>query len=103
MRLALAATVLLAAAGSGQAADAASECASAALADYSRQSLALLQAVPLDSLPSVEAVIARRRLQEGYCLRSTHCFYDETLNSAGDLAFRAEFAKCLDEEAEQGK
>ena len=102
MRLAVAFSALVVATGPALA-DAATECVASALTDYSRQSLALFQAVPIGSLPGVDALIAKRRLQEGYCLRSTRCLYGELSTGASDLAFRAEFAKCLNEEAERGK
>jgi hypothetical protein len=69
------------------------ECALAAFNDYTKVSTALL--TQADPILSVEAQITRRRLQEEFCARFVYC---EDTNPNG-FSFRAEFAKCLEDEA----
>jgi hypothetical protein len=73
-------------------------CAAAALTDYTRATVALMQQSPI---MSVEATIAKRRLEEQYCLRSTRCLMGEATDPATGMAFAAEFGTCLREEALQ--
>jgi hypothetical protein len=68
-------------------------CALAAFNDYIKTNTALLtQAGPI---LTVEAQIAQRRLQEEFCARFVRC---EDADPNG-LPFRADFAKCLEDEA----
>ncbi len=83
--------------------DGKSDCAIVALMDYTKQNLALLQSQESQLFPSIEATIAKRRLQESYCLRSTQCLYGTEATGPSNLTSRIEFSKCLDEEAQQGK
>jgi len=47
---------------------------------------------------TVEATIARRRLEEAYCLREATCLFgDAARMDNSNIPFRAEFFKCLDE------
>jgi hypothetical protein len=71
-------------------------CAAAALTDYTRATVALMQQSPI---LSVEATISKRRLEEQYCLRSTRCLMGEATNAATGMAFAAKFSTCLREEA----
>jgi hypothetical protein len=73
--------------------DQAKACAVAAKTDYIKENLALLnQGTPL---LSVEGTITQRRLEEQYCLRFVRCFYGDP----NDLAFKAEFNSCLEDES----
>jgi hypothetical protein len=68
-------------------------CGVAAMTDYTKANLALLQqGTPL---MSVEATIAQRRLEELYCLRSVRCILDDV----SSLQFMAAFDSCLQDEA----
>jgi hypothetical protein len=73
------------------------ECAIAAFADYNNANLDLL--TKDDLLPSVETLIAQRRLQEEYCLRSSKCSMGHIPEQGRDLVLRTKFASCLEEEA----
>ena len=72
-------------------------CAAAALTEYTRATVALMQQGPI---MSVEATIAQRRLEEQYCLKSTRCLMGgEPTSSTTGMAFAVEFSKCLRDEA----
>jgi hypothetical protein len=73
-------------------------CMTAALMDYTRADLALSQR-EASPVGTVEGTIARRRLQEQYCLRSTRCLIGEPTSQITGMTFAVEFEKCLDEEA----
>lgn len=77
-------------------------CLESALRDYTRTNLALLtQSFPI---MTVEAVIAQRRLQEGYCVRVAICRVGQPSTPALAIAYAAMFSACLrDEAAEQNK
>ena len=102
MRLALALAALVLAAGPA-AADPAGECAANASKQHSDEITELWNSPESQPLPSVEAVLKKRRLQEAYCLKETGCLYGSPTSNATDLSFRAEFARCLDEEAALAK
>lgn len=73
--------------------DAQKACGVAAMTEYTKANLALMQTST--PLMSVRATIAQRRLEEQYCLRLTKCFIsDET-----SMPFAAEFDSCLNDEA----
>jgi hypothetical protein len=42
-------------------------------------------------------------LEEGYCLKYTHCLVDNLKLVAADIALSAEFSACLREQADTGK
>jgi hypothetical protein len=68
-------------------------CGTAAMTEYNRANLALLQqGTPL---MSVEATIAQRRLEEDFCLRFVRC----VLSDPNSLQFRSAFDTCLRDEA----
>jgi hypothetical protein len=68
-------------------------CGVAAMTDFTKANLALMQTGT--PLMSVQTMIAQRRLEEQYCLRLTRCFIsDET-----DIGFAAEFNSCLSDES----
>jgi hypothetical protein len=68
-------------------------CGLAAMTDYKKANLALLQ----EGMPlmSVEGTIAQRRLQEQFCLRIVRCAFTDQ----GSLQFMAAFDSCLSDEA----
>jgi len=68
-------------------------CGVAAMTDYSKAKLALLQK---DSpLMSVDGAIAERRLEEEFCLRFVQCILDDS----NSLQFKSGFLSCLRDEA----
>jgi hypothetical protein len=68
-------------------------CGVAAMTDYNKANLALMQqGTPL---MSVEATIAQRRLEEEFCLRLVRC----VLTDQTSLQFIAAFDSCLSDEA----
>jgi hypothetical protein len=67
-------------------------CGVAAMTDYNKANLALIQqGTPL---MSVEATIAQRRLEEDFCLRFVRC----VLTDQTSLQFIAAFDSCLSDE-----
>ena len=76
-------------------------CAAAALVDYNKQNLAILQQG--SPIMTVQAQIAQRRLQEQFCLRVAQCRVGDPSNQALGIAHAAAFSACLREEADQGK
>jgi hypothetical protein len=75
--------------GVANADDAKIVCGTAALNDYIRAGLSL------NSL-SVETLIAKRRLEEQFCLRFAQCALGGV---QGQMPLAAEFSKCLEDEA----
>ena len=73
--------------------DEAQACGVAAITDYNKANLALLQQGK--PLMSVEATIAQRRLEEEFCLRFIRC----VLTDQTSLQFIAAFHSCLSDEA----
>jgi len=67
-------------------------CGEAAMTEYIKANLALLQqGAPM----SVEATIAQRRLQEQFCLRFARC----AITDESSLRFLGAFDSCLQDEA----
>jgi hypothetical protein len=72
------------------------QCLLGAFNAYNAADLAILQtAAPI---LSVEGVIARRRLEEKYCLEVARCLVGDPDGPHLQLPFEAEFSKCLREE-----
>jgi hypothetical protein len=65
------------------------DCAISAYKSYLAASIALYQR---DQLMSIDGVIAKRRLMEGYCVQFVQCL------NLPELAMGAIFSKCLDDE-----
>jgi hypothetical protein len=68
------------------------ECALQAYKAYLAASLALYQRDQVGGSPSVDGVIAKRRLMEGYCVQFVRCV------NVPAIAAGAIFSKCLDDE-----
>jgi hypothetical protein len=68
-------------------------CGIAAMTDYNRAKLALLQKG--SPLMSVDGAIAERRLEEEFCLRFVRCILDDS----NSLQFKSGFLTCLRDEA----
>jgi hypothetical protein len=94
----LTAIVLVAVFGSAAAAqtDARTSCATAAVTDYNKANLALMDQKD-GLLMSPESLIAQRRLEEQYCLRLTRCLLGDAPSNV--LAYRTEFSSCLQDES----
>ena len=72
------------------------QCAVAVLKVYNQAMLAIEAQFPVPM--SIEGLVARRRLQETYCMRWTRCSVDSAPDS---MPFRMLLASCLrDEERE---
>jgi hypothetical protein len=76
------------------------QCATAAFGDYNKATLALFQAQGTAPLPSVEQIVAKRRLQEQYCLEFAKCM----LTASGNpqlvaIEYSTLFDSCLRDEA----
>jgi hypothetical protein len=54
----------------------------AATMEFNKANIALLSSSPL---LSIDAQIAHRRLEEGYCLKYTHCLVDNLKLVAADM------------------
>jgi hypothetical protein len=68
-------------------------CSVAAMTDYTKSNLALLQqGTPL---MSVEALVAQRRLQEQFCMRFVSC----VVRDPSSLRFMSAFDSCLKDES----
>jgi hypothetical protein len=80
--------------------DPSAACAFAATMEFNKANIALLSTNPL---MSVDAQIAHRRLEEGYCLKYAHCLVDNLKLAAADIALSGEFSACLREQAEAGR
>lgn len=74
-------------------------CATQALQDYAAQKVALYTKISAQALPlpSVEDILARRRLEESYCAREIQCFVTPT-ETRGVM-----FSNCLDAEHDERK
>lgn len=72
-------------------------CAVAALTEYTKSALALLQRP--GPVMSVETTVAKRRLEEQYCLRLVRCLTvgQQADSALGAAVFAAQFGKCLDD------
>jgi hypothetical protein len=78
------------------AAQSATACATAALEEYNKETLALLSSPDALPIASIEVAVALRRLQERYCLQDAKCLYPNAISS--DVRFRSAFATCLRDE-----
>jgi hypothetical protein len=76
------------------------QCASAAVGDYNKATLALFQAQGALPLPSVEQILAKRRLQEQYCLQFAKCMLTTNTNpQLVAMEYSTLFDSCLRGEA----
>ncbi len=101
MRLALALAALVVAAGPAVAVETGgpeTACLKSALSDYLDRETSILQSPNQQFGMEASAVIARRRLQESYCMTSTACLFTRDGSKQSELVFGTEFATCLDEE-----
>jgi hypothetical protein len=87
------ATALLFSSVSAHGGESQNACGVAAMTDYNRAKLALLQKDR--PLMSAETAIAERRLEEDFCLRLVRC----VLNDPNSLQFKSGFLTCLRDEA----
>jgi hypothetical protein len=89
----MAAAILLFSIGAANGNEPQNACGVAAMTDYTKANLALMQ----QSSPalSVEATIAQRRLEEEFCLRFVRCVLDDE----NSLRFTSAFDTCLRDEA----
>jgi hypothetical protein len=76
-------------------------CGMAAMKDYLAARVALSQqesssAVPF---PTIETIIARRRLTESFCLKFTRCTYPDGSTPVDEVEASIAFQKCLQDEA----
>jgi hypothetical protein len=83
-------------------------CLTAAFQDYLKASQALLTQGALGIGLNVETIVAKRRLEEQFCLRTAGCrvgpnqpWVAKTTPDMAKLALAAEFGRCLDDEAEE--
>ena len=74
------------------------DCYQAAFTNYLKATLALSQK---EVLPSVETEIARRRLEEQFCLNFVQCHFSDRSTQIKAAAFAAMFSSCLNDEALQ--
>jgi len=73
-------------------------CLAAALSAYTKANSALmLRSVPV---MSVEAIVAKRRLQEQYCLRVARCRVGDQ-NQGMAVLYATAFSSCLNDEAKE--
>jgi hypothetical protein len=80
------------------------ECASSALTDYVKAGLALSQqeGAALSALqPTIEITIARRRLQEQFCLRFAGCVFPDRTSQSLSLQYSLAFESCLKDEVQE--
>jgi hypothetical protein len=73
--------------------DAQTACGVAAMTDYTKANLSLMQ--KSSTLMAVEDMIAQRRLEEEFCLRFVRCVLDDS----NSLQFRSAFNTCLSDES----
>jgi len=76
------------------------QCATAAFSDYNKATLSLFQAQGTAPLPSVEQIIAKRRLQEHYCLQFAKCMLMPNANThLVAMEYSTLFDSCLRDES----
>jgi hypothetical protein len=79
------------------------ECAARAFTSYVTANDSLLQQQGAAPLPSVEMIIAQRRLQEQFCLQFARCQFPDPTNQMFALPYVAAFNSCLRDEAREQK
>ena len=75
------------------------QCANLAFTSYQKADLALDQQQGTAPLPSIDRQIARRRLQEQFCLQFARCTLPAGTPEASALALETLFSTCLRDEA----
>jgi hypothetical protein len=78
------------------------QCAEAAFVEYLHAGLALSQASSADPFkPTIEFTIARRRLQEKFCLQFATCVFPVQSNQSLALQHSLAFESCLRDEVHE--
>jgi hypothetical protein len=76
-------------------------CLSDALTNYTKAQLAFDSSRGPSPVQTIDYYLAKRRLEEGYCVQYSHCVVASTQipENLIDIVAGVEFAKCLDDEA----
>lgn len=80
------------------------ECATSAFKDYVKAGLVLSQqeGAALSALqPTIEITIARRRLQEQFCLRFAGCAFPDRTSQSLSLQYSLAFKSCVKDEVQE--
>ena len=73
------------------------KCATEAFSTYNEALVDLLQQGA--GVPTIEAIIARRRLEERYCTQFARCDFPDTSAESSAVQYSLAFSSCLREEA----
>ncbi len=79
------------------------ECSVAAMITYNKATLELLQQQQETKLfyPTIEMMVARRRLQEQFCLQFVQCNFPDVSNQTLAVEYSIAFDNCLRDEARE--